>query len=121
LPAWMTKNNEGGIDPPAIPEPPRMGHNIGGPSGLSARDLPVNASLQGTGRGRGRTLPAWMTQPNDNGPSSQGPALEPPRGPPPPSFGGESRNDLAGGGRGRGRTLPAWMTAQQNNNNGLGS
>jgi hypothetical protein len=93
----------------------------------------------GMGRGRGRTLPAWMTQqqqdnnnrPPGDGPSSSSgdttapPKSDPPRGsrfndpprnfPPPP---GDSPAGLQGTGRGRDRTLPAWMTQQQQSSNG---
>lgn len=132
LPSWITKDRNGN-EPQTVslePPPPQIPQHTNGGASLPPRDLPPPASLQGTGRGRGRTLPAWMTQPND-GPAGQ--AVEPPRGPPPPSFGvgpprgpppasfgGDNRNDVSGGGRGRGRTLPAWMTAQQSND-GLGS
>jgi hypothetical protein len=40
-------------------EPPRNT-----PAAFPPRDAPV--ALQGTGRGRGRTLPAWMTQQQSN-------------------------------------------------------
>jgi len=68
------------------------------------QDLPVGA--QASGRGRGRTLPAWMTQQQEAGSL---PAQVPSPAPPPAFHAPEAM----GGGRGRGRTLPAWMTQQQ--------
>jgi hypothetical protein len=89
----------------------------------------------GAGRGRGQTLPAWMTQGNSDGlqggappPSSVppnhnvAPAASRPNQGPPPARGGFSDAGGAGRGRGRGKDMnrPAWMTSGAANDDGPG-
>jgi hypothetical protein len=109
LPAWMTDDNApqgmNGPEPPATAA--RQDNNNTPPPPVSGgvQDM-ANQSLQGTGRSRGRTLPAWMVGAPPPPPSSA------------PSYGiNDISNALPAGGRGRGRTLPAWMTK---NNDGPG-
>ena len=75
------------------------------------RSAPVAASRNGVGRGRGATLPAWVTQ-QTIAPSNQVVGHVP--GPSPHPLVGVSKSSN-GQGRGRGRganiNLPAWMTA----------
>mmetsp|Transcript_41298 Transcript_41298/g.99489 ORF Transcript_41298/g.99489 Transcript_41298/m.99489 type:complete len:487 (-) Transcript_41298:323-1783(-) len=102
----------------------------------------VAAAAQGLGRGRERTLPAWMT--NGTGPDlpPRNEAPEDATNHPPPAAAATSdgmthaggippglsplNNNNApvampGRGRGRGRTLPAWMTARQQVGNSGGA
>jgi len=91
----------------------------------------VAGDTSSRGRGRGRTLPAWMTNGTSNGPTSQGGYVALPAGNAtqvqaqrtvPPSASSHQvplanvghQPSGGGGGRGRGRgqhmTKPAWMT-----------
>ena len=128
LPAWVTNSQQAdslgadrtvGDDAPARTAPP---HD----SRRSSVGLPPPSveSARGGGRGRARTMPAWMSQSqqpsgNPNEYSSQdarlamddrggGRARDSGAG----QYGGPPPMDDRGGGRGRGRgmTLPAWMT-----------
>ena len=91
--------------------------------GAPNRDpFPTSAGASGTGRGWGRTLPAWMTQDGPSaseGSQSTRETIDYRRDPPrsqqpqrnlPPQR--EAPVALQGNGRGLGRTLPAWMTSQ---------
>ena len=63
LPAWMTGSGSSGGDGPQAAGPNTP---------YDSRSAPpiqggfVDPGAGGSGRGRGRTLPAWMTQPNNN-------------------------------------------------------
>ena len=148
LPAWMTNQNADGpasagsesvvqppsrAPPPSNSFPPRSSHYNEPPRHQSTPPpLDAAVSLQGTGRGRGRTMPAWMTRQGNDGPKGNDappshfpqrdggfndPVQNTAQAFPPQNTGPAfaPQDALQGSGRGRGRTLPAWMTQGQQN------
>jgi len=105
--------NTSGITSARITRTPSQNADIGSTRRIVSSDL-LNASTP-TGRGRGRTTPAWMTQMN----------IDTRRESKHQNEDGEVRNDAqnnastgtnpVGRGRGRDMTKPAWMTKKTNN------
>jgi hypothetical protein len=121
LPAWMTadKKTDPGREPDtksrtAVRKPEASSEPGAIPSVAAARVAGLEASVGG-GRGRAKTLPAWMTDKKvidvpsisaerDSGGVSKQSAF------PTAAEGDVAIVAGAGGGRGKAKTLPAWMT-----------
>ncbi len=120
-PAWMAKQQ--GLDAPNASTSAGQNQNYTSPP-PQAPVLQVSASFDSRGRGRGRTLPAWMTNKDSsaNNPNVTNNGLSlankqyssdrfsTNRNPGSDIGGFQGSGQGAGRGRGRNQTLPAWMT-----------